>query len=377
MKKSRFKVKVANFTTNVNGTVVHDKMKAYNECNKTLKQQIERNNNQNNKLKRKNDKTDTGVAVEYVLSKRMDNSRKKNINNENSEQSRKNLIINSDSSGNDDGSKDDTTPIMQLLKKSKHNQEQCNDDNTPLSKLFNEKKKSPKKQLFNDSKKRNHKEIDEDDTIHFKKKKAKKKEINDDETTPIVKLVKDSKKIKIDEVKDKIPITELMNLSKKKKKKDDTQKTTTKKIIKQKCYQKKKNKDNLDLEEDEADYNWEIPRDWTLKYYRRNTIMKSKRPSLKVIALENYRKQVAREGELLIHWEDGRREWAYCCNARTDAKAPMYNAALKRFKLTNVIMKLGLSKEIIIAINKQKDKLDYYSSDYAGKGKYKVSIVLQ
>ena len=64
----------------------------------------------------------------------------------------------------------------------------------------------------------------------------------------------------------------------------------------------------MDLEDDEADYNWEINRDWTLKYYRRNNIMKMKRPILTVKALENYRKRVAREGELLIHWEDGRRE---------------------------------------------------------------------
>ena len=71
-------------------------------------------------------------------------------------------------------------------------------------------------------------------------------------------------------------ITDLMNQSKKKKKKEDVSKITTKKIRKQKCYKKKKNKDNLDLEEDEADYNWEIERDWTLKYYRRNNIMKKK-----------------------------------------------------------------------------------------------------
>ena len=55
----------------------------------------------------------------------------------------------------------------------------------------------------------------------------------------------------------------------------------------------------------------------------------------------------------------------------------MYNAALKRFKLTNEMMKFGLSKEIVIAINKQQIKLDKYASEHNGIGMYLISDVLQ
>ena len=63
-----------------------------------------------------------------------------------------------------------------------------------------------------------------------------------------------------------------------------------------------------------------------------------------VIALENYRKRVGHEGELLIRYKDGRRDWSHACTAKIDAKAKMYNEALKRFNLTNEQLEFGLSK---------------------------------
>ena len=131
----------------------------------------------------------------------------------------------------------------------------------------------------------------------------------------------------------------------------------------------------MDLELDEADYIWEIHRDWTLQYYRRNTIMKTKRQILTVKALENYRKQVALEGELLIHWEDGRREWAFCCDVKKDAKAALYNAAMKRFKLTNEMMRFGLSKPklMLISIDKQQMKLDKLTAKHNANGMYIIT----
>ena len=43
---------------------------------------------------------------------------------------------------------------------------------------------------------------------------------------------------------------------------------------------------------------------------------------------------------------------------------------MKRFKLTNEMMKFGLSKEIVIAIAKQQMKLDKFASEHMAKGMY-------
>lgn len=84
---------------------------------------------------------------------------------------------------------------------------------------------------------------------------------------------------------------------------------------------------------------------------------KQKRHDLTVVGLENYRKQVGKEGELLIRYADGRRDWTYCVDAKKDAKTKMYNEAMKKLKLTDEQMKLGLSKQHLVAIEKQKKLL--------------------
>ena len=314
MKKSKIKVKVTNFTPNVDGTVMHDKMKYYHNLNNNMKQRIEKDRNYNNNNMKLNDHT--GDAVQYVLSKRIDNSSKK-------KKKKESQIIESESSSNED-----TKPIMQLLKKSPNKREKSNEDLTPISQLVKETKTTPKKKLFTESNKMKNKEVletIEDDTTPISKLLKQSKKLMDDDTTH---NESKKKKTKLDKTEEMATVADLMNHSKKKTKKDETSTTTTKNIRKQKCY-KKKNKDNLDLEEDEADIIWEINRDWTLEYFRRNNAMKTKRQILNVKVLENYRKQVAKEGELLIHWEDGCREWAFCCNVKIDAKAAMYNAAIK------------------------------------------------
>ena len=210
MKKSKFKVKVTNFTTNNDGTVMHDKMKKYIKYNSNMKKQIEIDrNNHKNKFKL-NDNNEE--AVDYVLNKRIDNSLK--INKKVIKESQ---IIESESSGNED-----TTPIMQLLKKSPDKRVQS-DDSTPISQLVKESKLTSKKKLFTETKKRKHKEVI--DTI-------------EDDTTPISVLITESKKnekyivtsiessikkMKVDKTVVMSGITDLMNLSKKVKKKKNQQ----------------------------------------------------------------------------------------------------------------------------------------------------------
>ena len=131
--------------------------------------------------------------------------------------------------------------------------------------------------------------------------------------------------------------------------------TTTKKITK--IIKQKNNAKNQDKEIEEIDYHWEIERDWNLTYYRRQTELKPRQKAdLEVIAIENFRKRYGHEGELLIHFKDGRRDWAPACACKYDAKAKMYNDALKRFNLTNDMLEYGLSRKKINTIEKNKGK---------------------
>jgi hypothetical protein len=135
---------------------------------------------------------------------------------------------------------------------------------------------------------------------------------------------------------------------------------------------KKNDSNNLDKETDEKDYVWEIERNWNLTYFRRNKVLKrGVRADLTVIGLENYRKQYQKEGELLMRYKDGRRDWTYAIDAKSDAKDEMYNDAMRRFKLTDDQLKFGLSKFHEIAINKQKELLKQKLQDDANKQKEK------
>jgi hypothetical protein len=134
---------------------------------------------------------------------------------------------------------------------------------------------------------------------------------------------------------------------------------------------------NLDKETDEKDYVWEIERDWKLTYFRRNKVLKKgTRANLTVIGLENYRKQYEKEGELLMRYKDGRRDWTFAIDAKHDAKDEMYNEAMQRFKLTDDQFKFGLSKFHEIAINKQKELLKQQLEDNANKQKEKGNFFI-
>jgi hypothetical protein len=197
--------------------------------------------------------------------------------------------------------------------------------------------------------------------------------LDDEDNTPINKLVNDSKKRKQQKQKTKeFDLTVQVH-----------DKIINKKIIikqgrKPNKGPNRKNAKNLDPELDEKDFIWEIERDWTLEFFRRNTVMKSKRQDLVVMALENYRKRKGEyEGELLIRWKDGRREWTNACAAKTDAKAKMYNAALKKFNLTNEQLQYGLTRAHNAAIEKQKNKLILYDPNKKQKeGKYSISTLI-
>lgn len=76
-----------------------------------------------------------------------------------------------------------------------------------------------------------------------------------------------------------------------------------------------------------------------------------------VVGLENYRKQYGKEGELLMRYADGRRDWTFAVNAKKDAKTKMYKQAMNTFNLTDEQFKFGLSNLHLLAIEKQKKLL--------------------
>jgi hypothetical protein len=102
---------------------------------------------------------------------------------------------------------------------------------------------------------------------------------------------------------------------------------------------KKTNKTNPDTEDDEKNIEWEIPRIWmNRKYFRRSDVITKqlkKGVPLTAIEMGNHRKAVGDEGELLIVWNDGRREWSYLCTAYIDNK----NLCLQYLKANNLTVK--------------------------------------
>ena len=207
-------------------------------------------------------------------------------------------------------------------------------------------------------------------TIHKTKKNltinsvcSSVEELDDDSS--IMKLANDSKKRKqpsssVQQKNDSKKTKEQNYKTKQNDNKDNSGKTdvSDKTVANRKAQQAKKNnkkapvkskfkKLNLDEELDEKHKIWEVARDWNAKYTRRNTVMDKnfKRKNLIVEGLENYRKEVEKEGELLIRWKDGRRDWTYCIDAKKDASAAMYNAAMKKFGYTDNEFCYGLSRK--------------------------------
>lgn len=101
-------------------------------------------------------------------------------------------------------------------------------------------------------------------------------------------------------------------------------------------------KDNKDLEEDEIHILWEIDRNWNAKYFRRNNIERFKVKSHYINLICNHRKQRNQEGELLVKWNNGEREWSAISNIKTDLEDTKLknkknidiDLYLKQFKLT-------------------------------------------
>jgi hypothetical protein len=97
---------------------------------------------------------------------------------------------------------------------------------------------------------------------------------------------------------------------------------------------------NLDIEDDECNYIWDLDRDWTKKYFRRNNIVLTENAPIAVDEIGNHRKQYLHEGEFLIVWKHGIRDWTPMSIA--------YDIDPKMKKLiTNYLLKNNLTKNII------------------------------
>jgi hypothetical protein len=105
---------------------------------------------------------------------------------------------------------------------------------------------------------------------------------------------------------------------------------------------------NTDREEDEEDYIWEIERDWSAKYYRRNRKKLNNKRVVIIQQICNHRKHVDFEGELLIMWTDGTREWSYISASYHDSKDNreskyMVMEYMEQMKFTTTIMSFGIN----------------------------------
>jgi hypothetical protein len=101
---------------------------------------------------------------------------------------------------------------------------------------------------------------------------------------------------------------------------------------------------NTDPEEDEKDYVFEIDRDWTKQFFRRNYIVLKKGVNEQIVGVANHRKRVNDEGELLAVWSDGQRTWNYL----SDVLADYYNGACKYIHENGFTLKqmgLGIKKK--------------------------------
>jgi hypothetical protein len=107
------------------------------------------------------------------------------------------------------------------------------------------------------------------------------------------------------------------------------------------------NEDNSDLEEDEKGINWEIERDWSTKYFRRNNKMLVKKPKGDEFRrLCNHRKAYDKEGQLLVQWNTLVRDWVDIELVTIDRKQ-MVEAYLKKRKISKEQMGFGLTRRLI------------------------------
>lgn len=102
--------------------------------------------------------------------------------------------------------------------------------------------------------------------------------------------------------------------------------------------------DNADPELNEAHIIWEIEREWGAKYFRRSTkiLIKIKKCDYKVDEVVNHRKQAGFEGELLVVWNSGERDWSPVERVYSDNNQAMVEDYLSRKSLTKERMEFGL-----------------------------------
>ena len=111
--------------------------------------------------------------------------------------------------------------------------------------------------------------------------------------------------------------------------------------------------DNTDLEIEEAEFLWEIERDWTKKYFRRSYVVLKKNAPDKIDGIANHRKRFEHEGEFLVVRRNGERTWLIISNVHEDNKN-MVKKYLKIVKLTERMMSMGLAEEQKKMMRKQK-----------------------
>jgi hypothetical protein len=121
-------------------------------------------------------------------------------------------------------------------------------------------------------------------------------------------------------------------------------------IIKKVDSTTKTNGDNLDNKVDEQGIVWQIQRDFTAKYYRRNTVRpKGVKQSFEIVEICNFRKQFHKEGELLIRSKDTIRWWTFITNVQHD-----YGPR----KTMDYLKKRGLDKIMDIGLyNKEQEEI--------------------
>jgi hypothetical protein len=104
------------------------------------------------------------------------------------------------------------------------------------------------------------------------------------------------------------------------------------------------NGDNADPELNEVHIIWEIKREWDAKYFRRSTriLFKIKKCDYKVDEIVNHRKQAGFEGELLVVWNTGERDWSPVERVFVDNNEAMVEDYLSRKNLSKERMKFGL-----------------------------------
>jgi hypothetical protein len=115
--------------------------------------------------------------------------------------------------------------------------------------------------------------------------------------------------------------------------------------------------DNEDMEEDELHIEWEIQRDYTLKYYRRCLVLKrGVKKSFKVVEICNHRKEYHKEGELLIRTKDDCRVWLNASGVQNDYGINKTNNYLKSKNLFD-IFDIGLHAQQLKASKEQEKSL--------------------